>query len=140
MSETGWSVHATAKDFTVWKRDDIFNVTDGRVPSGDGGYCRLDSMLALKGLSPADLHVCAGYERLARAEPAEAYGGRNNWHGSFLLDGDWKTVDEGYGAKFFDSPQAARSGAAAVLDTVLGQRTNFVRAAEVEQPALRYCC
>lgn len=49
--DSEWAVHGYVDGYVIWKRDDVFNVTDGDPPSSFSGYHELDALLRLKGLS-----------------------------------------------------------------------------------------
>jgi hypothetical protein len=141
MPATNWAVHATVNDYTVWFKDGIYNITDGSLPSdGMGGYPNLNSVLGLKNLVVGDLRPCSPQDREIRAEPADSFGGRKSWHGSYLLDGDWRLVDDGYGPRFYHSPDAARKAAAMALDNAIEARVGRGTRPDVDTGPTRLYC
>jgi len=52
-----WEHFGTITEYDIWFDGEIYQISKGGQPSGEGGYRRLESLLALKGLNRRDLVV-----------------------------------------------------------------------------------
>lgn len=127
QATNGWRLHATGGEYTVWALpgleygssdivDRAFQVTKGEVPSSDGGYRRLEPILGIKNLRPADIRLASGDECDVRAEPG-LDGGKHVWRG-FVRDGaGWvMTTDDDGQPEAYPGPDEARAESLAFLE------------------------
>jgi hypothetical protein len=121
----GWRVAGAAGDYTAWVRTDIdpttrepkpvFNLTKGEVPSGEGGYGRLESILQAKNVTPRIFQAADGPSRDVRAVRAPDFEGKPAWTGLHRNGDAWVAAGTINGPIAYASPAAARAGAEVVL-------------------------
>ncbi len=126
QATNGWRQHATAGDYTIWAlagmefgssevTDLAFQATKGEVPSSDGGYRRLESLLRAKNVFPHEVTPVKADARDVRA--VAVGGGGDAWHGFHREGAAWVQAQDADGrAAVYPDPESARTGAFANLE------------------------